>query len=94
MAIGKSDQDGAKSAAGAIVASLRWLLKLLLCRAGCGFSGRLSDDSVPPAVNLGAAVDVHAVGRIDEDDFVSDGGLAGGAVGDGAGEGLGGGGQS
>ena len=37
------------------------------------------------AVGLGAAGHVHAVGEVDEDDFISGGGLAGGAVGDGAG---------
>jgi len=43
------------------------------------------------AVDLGAAAHIHAVGEVDEDDFIAGGGLAGGAVGDGAGEGLGGG---
>lgn len=43
------------------------------------------------AVGLGAAAHIHAVGKVDEEDFVADGGLAGGAVSDGAGEGLGGG---
>ena len=42
-------------------------------------------------VGLGAASHDHAIGQVDEDDFVSGGGLAGGGVGDGAGEGLGGG---
>ena len=43
------------------------------------------------AVDLGAAGHVHAVGEVDENDFIADGRLVGGAVGDRAGEGLGGG---
>ena len=43
------------------------------------------------AVDLGAAGHVHAVGEVDENDFIACGGLVGGAIGDGAGEGLGGG---
>ena len=43
------------------------------------------------AVGLGAAGYVHAVGEVDDNDFIARGGFAGGAVGDGAGEGLGGG---
>jgi hypothetical protein len=42
------------------------------------------------AVGLGAAAYVHAVGEVDDNDFVADGGFAGGAVGHGAGESLGG----
>ena len=37
------------------------------------------------AVDLGAAADVHAIGQVDENDFIAYGGLAGGAVRDGAG---------
>ena len=43
------------------------------------------------AVGLGVGGDFHGGGEVDENDFVSGGGLVGGAVGDGAGEGLGGG---
>ena len=37
------------------------------------------------AVCLGAARYIHAIGDVDEDDFISRGGLVGGAVGDDAG---------
>jgi hypothetical protein len=43
------------------------------------------------AVGLGVGGDFHGSSEIDENNFVSGGGLVGGAVGDGAGEGLGGG---
>ena len=51
-----------------------------------------SEAEFAAAVGLGVGGDVHAVGEVDQDDFIAGGGLAGGAVGDGAGEGLGGGG--
>jgi len=37
------------------------------------------------AVGFGGAAYVHAIGEVDEDDFIAGGGLVGGAVGDGAG---------
>ena len=56
-------------------------------RASCDGEAEL-----PARVDLGAAGDIHAAGKIDENDFVSGGRLVGGAVGDGAGQGFGGGG--
>src|SRR5229473_6040027 len=55
-----------------------------------GSSGEFEAE-FPVAVGLGVGGDFHRGGEVDEDDFVSRGGLAGGAVGDGAREGLGGG---
>jgi hypothetical protein len=41
------------------------------------------------AVGLGAGSHIHAVGDVDENNFIARGGFAGGAVGHGTGEGLG-----
>ena len=43
----------------------------------------------PVAVSLGGAGNFHAIGEIDEQNFVAGAGLAGGAVSDSAGQGLG-----
>ena len=53
----------------------------------CGPGTVILKLNFPLAVGFGGAAYVHAVGEVDEEDFVACGGLVGGAVGDGAGEG-------